>query len=767
VGLVLRERFELVEELGRGGMGVVYKAIDQREIENKGREPHVAIKVLNEEFKRHPESARALQRESKKAMRLAHPNIVLVRDFDRDRGNVFMVMELLHGTPLDRLILKQYPKGMPFESVIEIVNGLGAALSYAHQQGIVHADFKPSNAFLTSQNTVKVLDFGVARVALALDRGESTLFDAGKLNAVSPAYASIELLIGEAPDPRDDIYALACVTYYLLTGRHPFNGIDAMKARDSALLPLPIHDLPEPQWRALRAALVFDRWERTPSVRQFLTQFCTIERRRPSSAAVNVAVHAAAGAAAGVVERASRMADGAGARLGRGTARVADAAAKRPWWFAAPAALALIAGLAAVVAHRLPQQGRADDSATQAVVAASSPEAAAPANLSTPTQQLQQRLAALDPAAPDFIDAVVAASADIGALDAVNPDDPVLQKLRSAVFSTMAAQVESDLMRGDLNGARKLIAKVRALLPADALRSYTDEALSQRQDLVRLMVAADANQRWADRINAAIAGLAAVAPGDDPLIRDAREMSDTTFQLAAEEARNHGRLDEAREYLAVGLTVHPQSPALTRAALDLAATAPAAQGVAPATAAVMPPKTQPTPTPTPTPAATLAPAPRSLDAFMAQARQQMSQGDMDAALQTIADGRRKFGGSQPLKDLEITYDRVAEEVERINMAPFVHVRDHAQWLSEIRSLAGDDYPQIEQMLARALANDIADQRLRPDRSRLATELLASGRMLFPEYAALLEHGKAGTLDESQVASVESSAVAPANTRASK
>lgn len=231
VGAVLRERFELVEELGSGGMGVVYKALDQREIENRGREPYVAIKVLNEDFKRHPESARALQRESKKAMRLAHPNIVLVRDFDRDRGNVYMVMELLHGQPIDQLVLKSYPKGMPVDEAVRIVRGLGAALSYAHQEGIVHADFKPSNTFLTSKNVVKVLDFGVARAALALDRGDSTLFDAGKLNAVSPAYASIEMLIGEPPDARDDIYALACVTYFLLTGRHPFNGIDAIKAR--------------------------------------------------------------------------------------------------------------------------------------------------------------------------------------------------------------------------------------------------------------------------------------------------------------------------------------------------------------------------------------------------------------------------------------------------------------------------------------------------------------------------------------------------------
>src|SRR5262249_21584873 len=156
---------------------------------------------------------------------------------------------------------------------LDIVSGLGAALSYAHQQGIVHSDFKPSNAFLTTQNVVKVLDFGVARAALALDRGDSTLFDAGKLNAVSPAYASIEMLTGGTPDPRDDIYALACVTYFLLSGRHPFNGIDAIKARDSGIEAPPIKGLAEHRWRALQAALVFERWERTASAKEFVSQF--------------------------------------------------------------------------------------------------------------------------------------------------------------------------------------------------------------------------------------------------------------------------------------------------------------------------------------------------------------------------------------------------------------------------------------------------------------------------------------------------------------
>jgi serine/threonine protein kinase len=303
-------------------MGVVYKAIDQREIENGGRDPHVAIKVLNEQFKRHPDSARALQRESKKAMRLAHPNIVLVRDFDRDRGNVYMVMELLYGKPLDELVREQYPNGMPLDKVIDIVSGLGAALSYAHQQGIVHADFKPSNAFLTNQSVAKVLDFGVARVARALNRGDSTLFDAGKFHAMSPAYASIEMLMDEAPDPRDDLYALGCVTYFLLRGHHPFGGIDAMRARDSALLPKPIDGLPDRQWQAIRSALIFERQDRTPSVRDFLSQFCIDSNK----GAISIA--------------------------GRANS-LAGLAARKPWLAATPAGILLVAGFAFLMVHGL------------------------------------------------------------------------------------------------------------------------------------------------------------------------------------------------------------------------------------------------------------------------------------------------------------------------------------------------------------------------------------------------------------------------------
>ncbi len=113
-GSVVKDRFVLEEKIGQGGMGTVYKARDRRKEEAQDRNPYVALKVLNEDFKRHPRSLQALQREARKAQALQHPNIVTVYDFDRDGTNVYMVMELLEGEPLDRLIRRH--KGVGLES---------------------------------------------------------------------------------------------------------------------------------------------------------------------------------------------------------------------------------------------------------------------------------------------------------------------------------------------------------------------------------------------------------------------------------------------------------------------------------------------------------------------------------------------------------------------------------------------------------------------------------------------------------------------------
>lgn len=277
-GSVLRDRFVLVEELGHGGMGVVYKAFDRSRGDTKER--YVALKILNEEFKRHPLAVRALQREARKAQKLAHPNIATVYDFDRDGGNVYMVMELLSGRSLDQVLREDGPNGIPIVPALGMVKSLAAALSYAHEQGIVHSDFKPSNAFLTHDGKVKVLDFGIARAAPGVhQRTDRTTFDAGQLGAISPGYASLEMLTGQEPDVRDDVYAFACVTYELLTGAHPYQRIDALKAYESGLEPRVIRKLSRPQWRALRQGLAFKRADRCPTVDAFATQLLQGPRR--------------------------------------------------------------------------------------------------------------------------------------------------------------------------------------------------------------------------------------------------------------------------------------------------------------------------------------------------------------------------------------------------------------------------------------------------------------------------------------------------------
>jgi predicted Ser/Thr protein kinase len=271
VGDTLNGRFMLEECVGFGGMGTVYKALDLRKLEASDRNPYIAIKVLNVQFQGHPKSLIALQREARKAQALAHPNIVAVYDFDRDGPMVYITMEYLSGKALSQLLRAPDFRSLPFNEAMKIVNGMGKALAYAHERGFVHCDFKPANVILTDTGGVKVIDFGIARVfQKAEESADVTVFDPGSLGALTPAYASPEMLENREPDPRDDIYALGCITYELLTGRHPFNRLSATQARDAGVQPQRPPGLGHSQWRALRHALAFAREARTPSVSAFL-----------------------------------------------------------------------------------------------------------------------------------------------------------------------------------------------------------------------------------------------------------------------------------------------------------------------------------------------------------------------------------------------------------------------------------------------------------------------------------------------------------------
>jgi serine/threonine protein kinase len=275
IGDTLNNRFELKECVGTGGMSTVYRALDRRKLEANDRNPYVAVKVLNLEFRAHPDSLIALQREAKKCQSLAHPNIVRVYDFDRDGVTVYMTMEHLTGESLGRKIGSPGFKGMPSEAALPIINAMGKALEFAHECGIVHSDFKPANVFISETGQVKVIDFGIARAFQRAEDStamEATRFDPGSLGALTPTYASPEMLEHKEPDPRDDIYALACTAYEMLTGRHPFGRMQATSARDGGLALKRHKSLSRCEFKALQNALAFERDQRTPTVVRFLQE---------------------------------------------------------------------------------------------------------------------------------------------------------------------------------------------------------------------------------------------------------------------------------------------------------------------------------------------------------------------------------------------------------------------------------------------------------------------------------------------------------------
>jgi serine/threonine protein kinase len=266
VGSLLKNRFELQEVLGSGGMGKVFKAIDLRKVEAADKDAYVAIKVLNQDFQANPQALVSLQRESKKAQTLSHPNIIKVYDFDRDGGHVFMSMEYLQGKPLTELIRDHIDQGLPFKQAWPIIRHMAEALAFAHHKNIVHSDFKPGNVFLTENGEVRVLDFGIACAIGRNDHQDNTVFNARDLGAYTPAYASLEQLQNSPPDPRDDIYALACVSYELLTGKHPYGRLSAEKVQELNLQAKPVAQLSRRQWKGLHQALQVSKTQRCASV---------------------------------------------------------------------------------------------------------------------------------------------------------------------------------------------------------------------------------------------------------------------------------------------------------------------------------------------------------------------------------------------------------------------------------------------------------------------------------------------------------------------
>ena len=274
LGTLVRGRYELEEVLGTGSMGTVYRAKDHLHEEMKDANPFVAIKLLNDEFKRHPKALMSLQRETRRAQTLAHENIVAVHNFDRDGHLVFMTMELLDGKSLREIVAENASEGLPGSAVVPMIRGIAKALAYAHENEIVHCDLKPGNVFYTARGQIKVLDFGVARAKPRRHAdGSERSVDEGEIVGMTPAYASPQMLAGEHPSPSDDVFSLAILCHELLTGRHPFDQQPVEAARLSQLRSRHPAGLSRSQRRALARALADDRDVRHEDAGEFLADF--------------------------------------------------------------------------------------------------------------------------------------------------------------------------------------------------------------------------------------------------------------------------------------------------------------------------------------------------------------------------------------------------------------------------------------------------------------------------------------------------------------
>ena len=282
--------YRLLEPLGQGGMGEVYLATDTR------LDRSVALKVLPVAVAQDPGRMNRFEIEAKAASALNHPSVTQIYEIGEDRGIHFLVMEFIEGEPLDQRIGE---RPLPVQEIAGIGSQIADALDAAHAKGIVHRDIKPANIMLTPRGHVKVLDFGLAKMAeprpalgsLAETRFLST---AGALLG-TVEYMSPEQALGRPVDARTDIFSLGVVLYQMATGRIPFEGSSPsetiariLEAQPDAMARFN-YDLPEELDRIVRKCLEKDRERRYPSARDLMVDLQGLLRAREPATATRSA----------------------------------------------------------------------------------------------------------------------------------------------------------------------------------------------------------------------------------------------------------------------------------------------------------------------------------------------------------------------------------------------------------------------------------------------------------------------------------------------
>jgi serine/threonine-protein kinase len=240
-GQRLADRFVIERALGHGGMGAVYLANDERLTEK------VALKIMHGMALLDPTASDRLRREASAARRISHPNVVKIHDVGEDQGHLFLSMEFVEGQSLADVIKRH--SVLPLERVRGYVSEICEGLAAAHAQGVIHRDLKPANVIITPDQRVKIIDFGLARVA-NLEGMTATGMLLG-----TPEYMAPEQIKGGNLDGRTDLYALGALTYHAITGRPPFTGdtpigVSLAQATEQPIPPSSLRPGLDPAWDA-------------------------------------------------------------------------------------------------------------------------------------------------------------------------------------------------------------------------------------------------------------------------------------------------------------------------------------------------------------------------------------------------------------------------------------------------------------------------------------------------------------------------------------
>ena len=265
-------RYQLLEKLGQGGMGVVYRARDTL------LERTVAVKVISAPIDQNAELRERFFREARAAGKLSHKNIITIHDLGEHEGQPYLAMEYLEGQ--DLLARMAAPQRMSLRRKVEIATEMCEGLDFAHQHGVVHRDIKPANVYITDGGTVKILDFGLARLVTSeLTRSNMMM---GTINYMAP-----EQIRGEKVDHRADIFSTAVVLYELLSGRRAFDAesfaATLYKILQEVPEPLQLIDstLPHELIHIVECGLAKARDERYQHMSERWTLPDPVRRRRP------------------------------------------------------------------------------------------------------------------------------------------------------------------------------------------------------------------------------------------------------------------------------------------------------------------------------------------------------------------------------------------------------------------------------------------------------------------------------------------------------